>query len=93
MIRNFRNWDAAHYDEQRCQLRNYPEFEIALKATYFYHSYVVAELLKHKIPYEPVDLSVFSDAFMAQARLIADAACDATRHMEEKVTIQPASAL
>lgn len=87
MIRNFRNWDAAHYDEQRCQLRNYPEFEIALKATYFYHSYVVAELLKHKIPYEPVDLSVFSDAFMAQARLIADAACDATRHMEEKVTI------
>jgi hypothetical protein len=86
-IRDFRNWDAAHYDEQRRELKTYPDFEIALKATYFYYAYLAAELLKHGIRPEPFDLGAFSEAFIDQARLIADAACGATKHMEEKVTI------
>ena len=86
-IRDFRNWDAAHYDEQRRKLKTYPDFEIALKATYFYYAYLAEELLKHSIQPEPFDLSAFSEAFIDQARLIADAACGATKHMEEKVTI------
>jgi hypothetical protein len=86
-IRNFRNWDAAHYDEQRRELGTYPDFDIALKATHFYYAYLAAELLNHGIRPEPLNLSAFSEAFIDQARLIADAACGATKHMEEKVTI------
>ena len=86
-IRDFRNWDAAHYDERRRELETFPDFEIALKAAYFYYAYLVAELIKHGISYRTFDLGAFSEAFVDQARLIADAACGATKHMEEKVAI------
>jgi hypothetical protein len=86
-IRDFRNWDAAHYDEQRRDLKTYPDFGIALEATYFFYAFLVAELLKHSTRVERRDLRGFSAAFIDQARLIADAACGATKHMEEKVTV------
>jgi hypothetical protein len=86
-LRNFRNWDAAHYDGRWREQKTYPDFDIALEATYFYYDYLAAELLKHQIRPEPFDLRAFSEAFIDQARLIASAACGATMHMEEKVTI------
>ncbi|MGA7326978.1 MAG: hypothetical protein WBX25_21435 [Rhodomicrobium sp.] len=86
-LRDFRNWDAAHYDERRRDLKTYPNFDIALKATYFYYDYLTMELARYGIDTRPLDLRDFSERFIDQARLIANAACGATKHMEEKVTI------
>ena len=86
-IRDFRNWDAAHYDERGASRKLTLILILRSRPPIFYYAYLVAELAKHDIQSEPLDLSAFSEAFMGQARLIADAAWCATKHMEEKVTI------
>jgi hypothetical protein len=84
-MRRYRDQTVAHHDIRRFEIKNYPKFDLALEAVYFYYEFIVGELRKMGIEQQPSDLREYSRAFASQCRDIADAAMKATDAFKEKV--------
>ena len=84
-MKRYRDQSVAHHDIRRFEIKNYPQFDLALEAAYFYYEFIVDELRKMGIEQQPSDLREYSKAFAAQCRDIANAAMKATEMFKEKV--------
>jgi hypothetical protein len=84
-MKRYRDQSVAHHDLRRFEIKNYPKFDLALEAAYFYYAFVVDQLRKMGIDQQPSDLREYSKAFAAQSRDIAIAAMKATDTFREKV--------
>ena len=84
-MKRYRDQSVAHHDLRSLEIKNYPKFDLALEAAYFYYDFIVAELRKIGIDQQPSDLRKYSKAFAAQSRDIASAAMRATDTFKDKV--------
>jgi hypothetical protein len=84
-MKRYRDQSVAHHDIRRSEIKNYPKFDLALEAAYFYYEFIVEELRKIGIEQRPRDLREYSKLFAAQCREIAISAMKATETFKEKV--------
>jgi hypothetical protein len=84
-MKRYRDQSVAHHDQRRISIKRYPQFDLALESAYFYYDFVRTELHKVGVDQQPRSLREYGDAFAVQARPIAIAALDATKHFKETV--------
>jgi hypothetical protein len=84
-MKRYRDQSVAHHDVRRTEIKNYPQFDLALESAYLYYELVVAELRKIGIEQRPSDLKRYGIAFADQCRDIANAAIEGTKDFEEQV--------
>ena len=84
-MKRYRDQSVAHHDLRRSEIKNYPKFDLALEAAYFYYEFIVDQLRKMGVEQQPSDLREYSRAFADQCRDIASAAMKATEMFKEKV--------
>jgi hypothetical protein len=85
-MKTYRDHAVAHFDpRQNVSIARYPSFDIALKSSYFYYSYLRAELAKLREGLLPEDLENYALQFAKKAGEVAKAALDATKSINETV--------
>ena len=86
-MKRYRDLSVAHHDARRVEIPNYPTFDLALEAAYFYYGFVVSELRKEGVDNKrwPKDLRAYSEDFAAECHDIATAAIHATASFKERV--------
>jgi len=84
-MKTYRDKAVAHFDPKRVTITNYPKFDLALEAAYFYYDYLRKKLAKVGVDQMPTSLREYGREFADQSRDIAKAALNATKSFEEKV--------
>jgi hypothetical protein len=62
-MKRYRDQSVAHHDIRSFEIKNYPRFDLALEAAYFYYEFIVDELRKMGIQQQPSDLREYSEAY------------------------------
>jgi len=84
-MKNYRDRHVAHHNWDLSIIDHYPELTLALKSSYFYYSYVIAELRTRGETRFPADLDEYCARFAHQAGEIGRAALEATARFRERV--------
>ncbi len=84
-MKNYRDRHVAHHNWDLSIIDHYPELTLALKSSYFYYSYVIAELRTRGETRFPADLDEYCARFAHQAGEIGRAALAATARFRERV--------
>jgi hypothetical protein len=83
-MKTYRDHAVAHYDpRQNVSIARYPAFDLALKSSYFYYTYLRAELSKLGEGLLPESLEEYGQRFAKKAGEVAAVALDATRSIKE----------
>lgn len=84
-IKAYRDECAAHQAEIPTS-KNFPRFDVALKAGYFYYGWILTQMQDQGQQHRyPLDLEEYCERFAAQARKAAQLATAGTASMEEVV--------
>ncbi len=78
-MKTYRDRAVAHFDPRQVSIARYPDFDLALKSTYFYYKYLRAELALLGEGLLPEDLEEYSRTFAKKCAETAAAALDATK--------------
>jgi hypothetical protein len=80
----YRDQAVAHFDpRQNVSIARYPSFDLALKSSYFYYTYLRAELVKLGEGLLPEDLEQYALQFAKKCGEVAAVALNATKHISE----------
>jgi hypothetical protein len=83
-MKTYRDHAVAHFDpRQSVTIARYPSFDLALESSYFYYTYLRAELAKLGEGLLPEDLEQYSLQFAKKCGEVAAAAPNATRDINE----------
>jgi hypothetical protein len=83
-MKTYRDHAVAHFDpRQSVTIARYPPFDLALKSSYFYYTYLRAELAKLGEGLLPEDLEQYSLQFAKKCGEVASAALNATKDINE----------
>ena len=83
-IKKYRDKDVAHIEVR--PLSHVPKMNIALQAANFYYQMVLTELKGYSNYTKwPDDLVLYHENNLKQSKLIAEAACGATKNIKEEV--------
>jgi hypothetical protein len=84
-LKDYRDQHVSHV-VRPSKVPTYPSMDLALKACSYYYGYLIGEMRKPvKNDGLPDDLEVYSEAFLKQARRVAEKAMNATDGIEESV--------
>jgi hypothetical protein len=83
-MKAYRDNLVAHHIEAT-DVTHYPVLDLALRSSYFYYDYVIAQLRGLGDKRFPDDLKRYADDFEAQANEVAQRATSATADMKEQV--------
>jgi len=70
-LKTYRDRAVAHFDPRQISIARYPDFDLALKSSYFYYTYLRAELSKLGEGLLPEDLEQYSLQFAKKCGEVA----------------------
>jgi hypothetical protein len=85
LMKTYRDQAVAHFDPRQVSITHYPDFELALKSSYFYYTYLRAELIPLGEGLLPEDLEDYSRTFARKCGEVATVALKATSDIVETV--------
>src|SRR5258706_2745388 len=80
-LKTYRDRAVAHFDPRQISIARYPDFDLALKSSYFYYTYLRAELSTLGEGLLPEDLEQYSLQFARKCGEVAAVALNATKKL------------
>lgn len=84
-MKTYRDHAVAHFDPRQVEITRYPPFDLALKSSYFFYSYLRSELSKLGDGLLPENLEDYCRRFAKKCNEAATVALGSTKHIRETV--------